>query len=388
MSRANGVDLELSVVLPCLNEAETLATCIGKAQKAMAEMGIQGEVVIADNGSTDGSQAIAHEHGARVVPVEERGYGAALIEGFKAARGQYIIMADADDSYALDEIQPYVRALRDGADLVMGNRFRGGIAADAMPVLHRYLGTPVLSFLGRLFFDIPVGDFNCGMRGLRRDAILDLELKTTGMEFASEMIVRAALADLEIVEVPTTLRPDGRTREPHLRTWSDGWRHLRFLLAFSPRWLFLYPAIALALLGAAGLVWLSAGIQRVGEVGFGLHTMLAAATLLIAGIQGAGVAIVSRAYASELGLLPMSSNLERFLHRFTLEKGLIVGGVAIVGGIGIFGFEFWRWGQAGFGALDVFSTMRILIIGMVAITAGIQTAMLSFMLSLTRIGEP
>jgi glycosyltransferase involved in cell wall biosynthesis len=233
-SRPGAGLIELSVVLPCLNEAETLATCVRKAQESLLRLGVVGEVVVADNGSTDGSQEIAMAHGARVVDVPRRGYGAALMAGIGAAHGEYVLMADADDSYALDDLDDFVAALRDGADLVMGNRFKGGIEAGAMPFLHRYLGNPVLSKMGRVLFQIPVRDFHCGIRAFRRDRMMELGLRTSGMEFASEMVVRASLAQLNIVEVPTTLRPDGRSRSPHLRTWRDGWRHLRFLLAFSP----------------------------------------------------------------------------------------------------------------------------------------------------------
>ncbi|MSX34697.1 MAG: glycosyltransferase, partial [Actinobacteria bacterium] len=241
--------MELSVVLPCLNEAETLAVCIRKARASMNELGIDGEVVIADNGSTDGSQDIARSEGARVVDVPTRGYGAALIAGITDAKGTFVIMGDADDSYDLSNLGPFIEALRGGAELVMGNRFAGGIAPGAMPALHRYLGNPVLTAVGRVLFRSPVKDFHCGLRGFRRDAILELDLRTTGMEFASEMVVKATLNKLTIVEVPTTLSPDGRSRPPHLRTWRDGWRHLRFLLLYSPKWLFLYPGIVVFLLG-------------------------------------------------------------------------------------------------------------------------------------------
>src|SRR5918994_3349045 len=259
---------ELSVVLPCLNEAETLATCITKARGSMEALGVDGEIVVADNGSTDGSERIATSLGARVVPVPERGYGAALRTGIAAAKGRYVIMADADDSYALHDLGPFLEALRGGADLVMGNRFAGGIEPGAMPALHRYLGNPVLSWVGRLFFKVPINDFHCGMRGFARDRILGLGLTTTGMEFASEMVVRAAIGGLTITEVPTTLKPDGRSREPHLRTWRDGWRHLRFLLAFSPRWLFLYPAVFLVVLGTVVFTRLAVGPVSIGSVTF------------------------------------------------------------------------------------------------------------------------
>lgn len=376
-------DIELSVVLPCLDEAETLETCIRKARGSLDALGVRGEVVVADNGSTDGSQAIAAAAGARVVPVDRRGYGAALRGGIDAARGRYVVMADADDSYALDDLGPFLEALRGGADLVMGNRFRGGIAPGAMPPLHRYLGNPVLSWVGRRFFGIPVGDFHCGMRGFHRDTIRGLGMQTDGMEFASETVVRSALAGLTIVEVPTTLRPDGRSRPPHLRTWSDGWRHLRFLLALSPRWLFLYPALVALALGTVGLVALSGGSVQVGDVTFGIHTMLASATLVVVGLQVGGLALVARAYASGLGLLPPSPQLEKWIDRVTVERGLVLGAVSVLIGIGAFVSALAGWGAAGFGDLDPVSTMRLPILGMVFVVGGVQVAVTAFAVSLT-----
>ncbi|GLZ52727.1 glycosyltransferase family 2 protein [Actinomycetospora sp. NBRC 106378] len=378
---------ELTVVLPCLNEAETLAVCVTKAQRSMAALGVRGEVVVADNGSSDGSQEIARNLGARVVDVPRRGYGAALAAGIEAARGEYVVMADADDSYALDDLGGFLERLRAGDDLVMGNRFRGGIATGAMPFLHRYLGNPVLSRLGRTMFRIPVGDFHCGMRGFRRDSIMDLELRTTGMEFASEMVVRASLSRLKISEVPTTLRPDGRSRAPHLNTWRDGWRHLRFLLALSPRWLFFYPALVLQVVGLVGLVWLAFGPQRVGGVGFDLHSMLAFATMFIAGMQGMGIAVVTRSYAAHLGLLRHSDRLERLLTRFSLERGLVAGALMLLLGVACFVVALTDWGANGFGALDVVQTMRVPILGTVLIISAFQLISVSFTLSLSRIGE-
>jgi glycosyltransferase involved in cell wall biosynthesis len=296
--------VELSVLMPCLDEAETLATCIRKARGSLQRLGVDGEVVVADNGSVDGSVDIARREGARVVSVAERGYGAALRAGIETARGRYVIMADADDSYALDELAPFLSALRAGADLVVGNRFQGGIAPGAMPVLHRWLGNPVLSKLGRLLYGIPIGDFHCGMRGFRREQIMGLGLRTRGMEFASEMVVRAAVHNLVVTEVPTTLRPDGRSRSPHLRSWRDGWRHLRFLITLSPRWLLLYPALTLLVTGFAAFGWLLLGSQRVGGVTFDIHTLIAAATAVVLGVQLGGLAVLSRAYCSALELLP------------------------------------------------------------------------------------
>jgi hypothetical protein len=372
--------------MPCLNEADTLAACITKARDSMARLGVAGEVVVADNGSTDGSQEIAAEQGARVVPVPERGYGAALRHGIEAAEGEFVIMADADDSYALDDLRPFVEALRSGYDLVMGNRFSGGIAPGAMPALHRYVGNPVLSFLGRLFFRVPIHDFHCGMRGFRRAPVVELDLRTQGMEFASEMVVRSALSGLTITEVPTTLKPDGRNRSPHLRTWRDGWRHLRFLLAFSPRWLFAYPAVLLVTLGLAAFVTLAAGPVTVGNVTFDVQTMTAAATAVVVGLQAGGLALVSHAFAARLGLLPRSDRVERFLDRFTLEWGLVVGAVMALAGAASFVVAVTRWQRTGFGELAT-ADMRLPLLGMLLVVAGAQIMLMSFLLSLTRIGE-
>jgi hypothetical protein len=379
--------VELSVVLPCLNEAETLETCVRKARASIEALGVNGEVVVADNGSTDGSQDIARAAGARVIDVPRRGYGAALMAGIEASRGDFVLMADADDSYALEDLGGFLEELRGGADLVMGNRFRGGIEPGAMPFLHKYLGNPVLSLLGRLFFRIPVGDFHCGMRAFRRDRVLELGLRTSGMEFASEMVVRASLAHLRIREVPTTLRPDGRSRPPHLRTWRDGWRHLRFLLAFSPRWLLLHPSLLLQLAGLLGLLWLAVGPQQLGTVGFGVHSMLAFATMFVLGMQGVGLAVIARSYAAHLGLLGPSPRLERALARVSLERGLVVGGLLLLLGTGCFIAALTSWGANGFGALDVVQSMRVPIIGMVLAVSGFQLIIVSFTLSLTRIGE-
>ncbi|WP_433267151.1 glycosyltransferase family 2 protein [Actinosynnema sp. CS-041913] len=380
--------LELSIVLPCLNEAETLETCVRKAKRSLEELGVVGEVIVADNGSTDGSQDIARANGARVVDVPRRGYGAALMAGIEAAKGEYVLMADADDSYALEDIGAFVSSLREGNDLVMGNRFQGGIAPGAMPFLHRYLGNPVLSRLGKLFFRIPVGDFHCGMRAFRRDRMLELGLRTSGMEFASEMVVRSALNHRKIAEVPTTLRPDGRSRAPHLRTWRDGWRHLRFLLAFSPRWLLYYPSVLLLGVGLLGLLWLSFGPQEVGGVGFGLQSMLGFATMFVVGLQGVGLAVIARSYASHLGLLPPPSGRAILrVARASLERGLWIGGLLILIGVGCFVGALLSWGATGFGALDVVDTVRVPILGMVFIVSGFQMISVSFTLSLTKIGE-
>jgi glycosyltransferase involved in cell wall biosynthesis len=375
---------ELTIVLPCLDEAETLAVCVRKAHTSIMALGINGEVVVADNGSSDGSQKIARAEGARVVDVHRRGYGAALRGGIEGARGQYVLMADADDSYALDDIGGFLEGLRGGADLVMGNRFKGGIRRGAMPLLHRRLGNPALSWLGRLFFQIPVGDFHCGMRAFRRERVLELGMQANGMEFASEMLVRGSLAKLSIVEVPTVLSPDGRSRRPHLRTWRDGWRHLRFLLAFSPRWLLLYPAMTLVILGLAGLVTLGFGTRELLGVSFSVQSMLVCATAVVVGIQAAGLALVSHGYVADLNIVPPSPSIERLLHRLTLERGLAIGVVLVLAGVGAFVTALALWGSKGFGQLDVISTIRVPIIGMVLVVGGLQVMMVSLTMSLVQ----
>ncbi|WP_435120552.1 glycosyltransferase family 2 protein [Amycolatopsis thermoflava] len=384
----SGEQPELSIVLPCLNEAETVGRCVRKARNSLDSLALGGEIIVADNGSTDGSQRIAESNGARVITVQRRGYGAALRAGISAARGKYVLMADADDSYALDDIGAFVDRLHEGHDLVLGNRFQGGIEHGAMPALHRYLGNPVLTRLGRLFFHIPVGDFHCGIRAFRRDRILGLGLHSSGMEFASEMVVRAALGGCRITEVPTSLHPDGRRRPPHLRTWRDGWRHLRFLLAFSPRWLLLYPGMLLLLTGLLGLLWLSFGVRHVAGVGFGLHSMLAFATMFVLGLQGVGLAVIARSYAAHLGLLPPpSGRFGAWITRVSHDSGITAGLTCLVLGVGCFAFALAMWGATGFGELDVVRTMRVPILGMVLLVAGFQLVTVSFVLGLSRFDE-
>ncbi len=289
--------MELSVVMPCLDEHETVGICVKKALKSIELLGIDGEVVVADNGSTDGSVELAAAAGARVVPVLAKGYGNALIGGINAARGQFIIMGDADDSYDFTDLTPFLEMLRAGYELVMGNRFLGGIKPGAMPFLHRYLGNPVLSGIGRLFFHIPVGDFHCGLRGFTKAAYERMDLHSTGMEFASEMVLKASLLELRITEVPTILSPDGRSRPPDLRTWRDGWRHLRFMLLYSPRWLFLYPGFILIALGFLGMLWLWPGPRQVYGVSFDIHTFLYAAMAVLIGFQAVSFAMFSKIFA-------------------------------------------------------------------------------------------
>jgi glycosyltransferase involved in cell wall biosynthesis len=373
--------LELSILMPCLNEAETLEICIEKAQKSLRELDIVGEVIIADNGSTDGSQEIATRMGARVVPVSAKGYGSALMGGIIAARGVYIIMGDADDSYDFSNLGAFVEKLRGGCDLVMGNRFQGGIKPGAMPPLHKYLGNPVLTWVGQLFFSSPAGDFHCGLRGFRRDSILKLDLQTTGMEFASEMVVKASLYKLQITEVPTVLSPDGRSRPPHLRTWRDGWRHLRFLLLYSPRWLFLYPGVFLMILGLIVGIWLLPGTQKIGDTSFDVHTLLYAAIAIIVGFQAATFAFFTKVFAISEKLLPEDPKLNKIFRYVTLETGLIVGVALIL--IGIVGsiFSLTIWSETAFGILDPSKTLRLVIPSLTCLTVGLQMVLSSFFLS-------
>jgi glycosyltransferase involved in cell wall biosynthesis len=377
----------LSVVLPCLNEAETLATCVTKAQRSMRALGIDGEVVVADNGSTDGSQEIARRLGARVIDVPVRGYGSALLGGVAAARSEFVVMADADDSYDLSELGPFVEALRGGADLVMGNRFLGGIEPGAMPRLHRYLGNPVLTKLGRLLFRSPSGDFHCGMRAFRRSSILTLGLRTSGMEFASEMVVRATLAELEIVEVPVVLSTDGRTRASHLRPWRDGWRHLRFLFLYSPRWLFLYPGIALMLIGTVLGIALLPGSLHVGSVGLDVNALVYCAVAVIIGFQAVIFSVFARAFAASEGLLPPSKNMDRIFRVVTLEVGLAVGIALFLAGIGLSIYTVVFWSGRSFGALSTSSTIRLVIPAATFMILGLETVLASFFLSILGINR-
>jgi glycosyltransferase involved in cell wall biosynthesis len=377
---------ELTILMPCLDEAETLAVCIGKAKGFLARSGIKGEVLIADNGSTDGSQQIARKAGARVVAVIRKGYGAALSGGIAAARGRYVIMGDADDSYDFSRLDAFVEKLRAGFALVMGNRFKGGVAPGAMPPLHRFLGNPVLSFLGRLFFRTPIGDFHCGLRGFDREAIEGLHLRTSGMEFASEMVVKAQLTGLSITEVPTTLKKDGRSRPPHLRSWRDGWRHLRFLLLYSPRWLFLYPGLVLLALGTITVIYLLPGPVEIRPgVELDVHTMLVAGMAIIVGLQAISFAVIARRFATRYGFIPPSSVFGRALEALTLERVLIAAiPLALAGLVGlVWSLAFWA-GQ-NFGPLAYSSTMRIVIISMTAFVAGLQLVMTGFLSSMIEI---
>jgi glycosyltransferase involved in cell wall biosynthesis len=367
-------EVELSVVLPCLNEAETVSVCVTKAKRWLLDAGVDGEVVVADNGSTDGSQALAEAAGARVVNVRRKGYGNALINGIRAARGTYVIMADADDSYDLENLGPFLARLREGDDLVMGNRFAGGIEPGAMPWLHRWIGNPVLSGIGRLFFRTPVRDFHCGIRGFRKEAILGLDLRASGMEFASEMIVKASLAKLKINEVPTTLRPDGRSRAPHLRSFRDGWRHLRFLLLFCPRWVFVYPGLAALIIGGIGTVTLTFG--HIG--GLDIAGLLYAAGLTIIGYQALWFGLLMQTYAETRGILPMRRRLTWVQRVHTLERGLVFGVGLIVFGVLLAIISVVRWRQADFGALNPTTNVRTITPAVLGLVMGSQTILGSF----------
>ena len=379
--------MELTVVMPCLNEAETVATCVRKAIGFLASSGISGEVLVADNGSTDGSQRLAEEAGARVVPVRDKGYGNALMGGIVAARGKYVIMGDADDSYDFTNLMPFVEELRKGADLVMGNRFAGGIAPGAMPPLHRYLGNPVLSFVGRLFFRSKIGDFHCGLRGFNRDSVLALGLQATGMEFASEMVVKATLAKQKITEVPTTLKKDGRSRPPHLRSWRDGWRHLRFLLLFSPRWLFFLPGIVI---GAAGLVigaLVAAGPVTIGSVKFDVDTLVAASAMVIIGFQAVLFWLFTQVYAGAEGFLPEEPKVQRLLEKLSLERGLIAGAaIGIAGLVGII-FSLTYWHANKFGQLNYEHALRLMVPSVTALVLSCQLILGTFFLSILGIKQ-
>lgn len=375
---------ELTILMPCLNEAETIATCVRKAAAFLQRNGVNGEVLVADNGSTDGSQSLARAEGARVVDVPVRGYGAALQAGIDHAGGRFVVMGDADDSYDFSALEGFLQQLRAGADLVMGDRFRGGIRPGAMPLLHRYLGNPVLSFLGRLFFRSPVRDFHCGLRGFSRDAIRRLRLETTGMEFASEMVVKASLHGLRITEVPVTLSPDGRSRPPHLRTWRDGWRHLRFLLLFSPRWLFLLPGLLLVALGLAGVISICAGALNLGGITLDIHTLSYAGAGIVIGAQMTLFALLTKLLAMRTGWLPANPRQERLLAHLTLEKCLVIAILLFVAGISVSLYAVALWARVGFGALGPETTMRLVTPSVTLMTLAGEFALGGFFAEVVR----
>jgi len=374
--------MELTILMPCLNEAETLEVCIKKSLVFLEKHNIDGEVLVADNGSTDGSREIAKKCGARVVEIPERGYGAALIGGCNAANGKYVIMGDADDSYDFTNLMPFLERLRVGDDLVMGNRFRGGIAKGAMPPLHRYLGNPVLSTIGRIFFPSKISDFHCGLRGYNTESIRNLHLCTTGMEYASEMVVQAALHKLRITEVPTTLKPDGRSRPPHLRSWSDGWRHLKFLLMYSPNWLFFVPGLLLFFIGLAFSIVLTITPINVGNVSFDVNTLVFTILLIIVGTSIISTGVITKVFAEQSGYIP--HNAGSIIGKITAERGTFIGMILVL--IGIIGeiAATITWSRTSFGKLDT-NFLRFTLPPFAFIAIGIQIISTSFLADIIRI---
>ncbi len=377
--------LEFSIVMPCLNEAASVGVCIEKARASLDRAGIAGEIIVADNGSTDDSRLIATDLGARVVPVAARGYGNALAVGIEAARGRYVIMGDADDSYDFSQLEPFVEKLRDGCDLVVGNRFKGGIEPQSMPFLHRVLGNPMLSFIGRRLFGTPCGDIYCGLRGFDRAKIQALDLRSGGMEYAIEMIVKATLNGLRVAEVPTVLSPDERGRESHLNTWRDGWRSLRLLLVYSPRWLFLYPGLVLLLGGLAGMVWLLPEQRRVGDVTFDVSTLLYAGLAIVVGLQSIYFFVTARWFGIAEGLLPDDRRFRRIFGVRAPDLGVAVGACLLAAGLVVSGIAVAIWHRHGFGPLDYPHILRFVIAGSVLIACGFQTMLSSLFLSVLRL---
>ncbi|MEH1126319.1 glycosyltransferase family 2 protein [Micromonospora sp. CPCC 206061] len=384
-------EIEVTVLLPCLNEAETLEVCVTKALRALNELGVVGEVLVSDNGSTDGSQEIATKAGARVSHAPIRGYGGALLNGIAEARGKYIIMGDADDSYDLSNLEPFVRELRAGHDVVMGNRFRGGIAAGAMPPLHKYLGNPVLSWLGRRLFGLRnVGDFHCGLRGFNAERIRQLGLCMPGMEFASELVVRAALNKYDIVEVPTTLQPDGRSRPPHLRTWRDGWRHLRFLLVFAPRKTLIWPGAIMFVLGLIGTGILTVGPLSVAGVGFDINTLVYTCLAMLVGAQLLLFGVFALIYGHNEGITN-DKQADRWTRLIRFETCTAAGIVMILIGLAGSILAFSAWGSRGFGAQDLGEALRVVLPSSTAIGLGVMVlfaGLFSSLLSLRRVHAP
>ncbi|MFL5338433.1 MAG: glycosyltransferase family 2 protein [Geminicoccaceae bacterium] len=382
--------LEVSILMPCLNEAETLAGCVREAKAALVAAAVTGEVLVADNGSSDGSPALALAAGARVVEVAMRGYGNALARGIGAARGRYVLMGDADGSYDFGELPRFLEALRGGADLVMGCRLPAGggrILAGAMPWKHRWIGNPLLTFLGRLFFTAPIHDFHCGLRAFRREALLGLGLQCPGMEFASEMVVRATFARLTVTEVPVTLRPDGRSRPPHLRSWRDGWRHLRFMLLFSPRWLFLVPGLALAALSLLAFLRLTVGPVTLGAVTFDVNTLILASAGLVAGVQTVLLGMLAKAAAVQLGIVPPSPLLTRLQGLRPVELGIGCGVGLLLLGLAHVLWALDRWREAGFGELATGDGVRIVVPAVTLAAVGLQLAFSGFALAVLEFGR-
>ena len=373
---------ELSIVLPCLNEERTVGICVAKAGSFLKRNRIKGEVIVADNGSTDDSRKIAKEKGARVVTVLQKGYGMALRGGFEAARGKYIIMADADDSYNLADLMPFLEKLRSGFDLVMGNRFKGGIGKGAMPWHHRYIGNPILSFIGKLFFNTPARDFHCGLRGFSKAAIRKMDLQTSGMELASEIVIKASILEMRVCEVPTTLSPAGRDRPPHLHSFRDGWRHLRFLLIYSPRWLFLYPGMTLTTLGGLASVALFFGRIDIGIRFFDFHSFILAGAILMLGISMLSFAGITRVFAYNFKLLPKRPFFFRYFRYVNLEVGLGIGSFLVLCGITLIGYAASLSVSPGFESLGFNQSIRLVFGGSLLLVTGGQVVLISFVFSM------
>lgn len=382
--------VEISVVMPCLNEVETLLGCIEEAKEAIKKSGISGEIIIADNGSNDGSQKIATEAGARVINVDKKGYGSALLGGISAATGKYILMGDADGSYDFGELPNFLDELRKGNDLVMGCRLpKGGgtIEQGAMPWKHRWIGNPALSGIGKLFFNTPIDDFHCGLRAFKREAILDLNLESPGMEFASEMVVRSIMADLKVGQVPITLRPDGRSRKPHLRSWRDGWRHLRFMLLFSPKWLFLIPGLFLATCGTTGFFLLIDGPITVGNMTFDTNSLLVCAAAILVGFQAISFSIFTKVFAIRTGLMPDNNRIIRLFSKNPVKWGAGLGLIFLFTGIIYLLSAIYYWSETNFGNLPYAQSLRIVIPAITAISLGTQLIFSGFGLAVLGLGN-
>ncbi len=385
----NTEKIELSIVMPCLQEAETLEGCINEALRALERNRVIGEVIVSDNGSTDGSVEIAKENGAILVHAPKKGYGNALRAGIEAARGKYILMGDADGSYNFSELPRFLEQLRKGYDLVMGCRFPrygGRIESGAMPWKHRWIGNPILSSLGKLFFSSSVNDFHCGIRAFRRKSILDLSLKTGGMEFASEMVVKATLCKLKITQVPVTLRPDGRSGSPHLRSWRDGWRHLRFMLLYSPKWLFILPGLILTIFGILGFILFLSKPLTIGSISFDLNSLLVSSTAILTGFQILAFGLFVKVYAVYAGLLPGQENLLRIISSHSVEWGIVIGLVFLLAGVGLIFNMILEWKATGFGSLPYQDSLRTVILAITIIGLGIQAAFSGFALSILGLG--
>jgi glycosyltransferase involved in cell wall biosynthesis len=373
---------KITILIPCLNEIETIGIVINKAANSLRNHNIYGEILVADNGSTDGSQLLAASLGARVVDISVNGYGAALLGGIETIQSKFTIMCDGDDSYSLEDLPLFIERLDLDFDLVVGNRFQGGIAPGAMPWLHKYLGNPILSFLGRLLFKVPIGDFHCGLRAFKTDSIKKLHLMSTGMEFASEMIVKAKLNGLRITEVPTTLKPDGRTRKPHLRTWRDGWRHLIFLFAASPRYLFLVPAVFLLGIATTGMTLTFLGPFKIADIYLDTNSFLIFAALFLTGLQLLLSSIVVRIFTSRFGFIPANRRINAFERFFTLERGIVLAIVSEFVAFGLFLFLYLNWTGEGFSKISIEESLRISGLLIIALCGGIQIFFASFFASI------